>query len=79
MQELVKEVTVINHRNNGSFSLAGILSVLQYIIMLTKSIILELMNLLHRNKFSPWEDFFINPFGSDIISPNQLRKCTGNG
>ena len=41
----------------------------------TKSI-LKLMNLLHRNVFSPWEDFFINPFGSDVISPNQLRKCT---
>ena len=45
----------------------------------TKSIhiiIRELMNLLHRNKFSPWEDFFANPFGSDVISPNQLCKCT---
>ena len=30
------------------------------------------MNLLNRTKFSPWEDFFINPFGSDVISPNQL-------
>ena len=36
----------------------------------------ELMNLLHGNKFSPWEDFFVNPFGSDVISPNQLCKCT---
>ena len=34
------------------------------------------MNLLHGNKFSPWEDFFVNPFGSDVISPNQLCKCT---
>ena len=34
------------------------------------------MNLLHGNKFSPWEDFFVNPFGSDVISPNQLYKCT---
>ena len=34
------------------------------------------MNLLHGNKFSPWEYFFINPFGSDVISPNQLCKCT---
>ena len=34
------------------------------------------MNLLHGNQFSPWEDFFVNPFGSDVISPNQLRKCT---
>ena len=32
------------------------------------------MNLLHRNKFSPWEDFFVNPFGSDVISRNQLCK-----
>ena len=40
------------------------------------NIIQELMNLLHRNKFSPWEDFFVNPFGSDVISPNQLCKCT---
>ena len=30
------------------------------------------MNLLHGNKFSPWEDFFVNPFGSDVINPNQL-------
>ena len=45
----------------------------------TKSIeiiIQELMNLLHRNKFSPCEDFFVNPFGSNVISPNQLCKCT---
>ena len=45
----------------------------------TKSIhiiIQELMNLLHGNKFSPWEDFFVNPFSSDVISPNQLCKCT---
>ena len=45
----------------------------------TKSIhiiVQELMNLLHRNKFSPWEDFFFNPFGSDVISSNQLCKCT---
>ena len=34
------------------------------------------MNLLHGNKFSPWEDFFVNPFGSDVISPNPLCKCT---
>ena len=40
------------------------------------TLILELMNLLHRNTFSPREDFLINPFGSDVISPNQLRKCT---
>ena len=44
-------------------------------VIATKSIhiiILELMNLLHGNKFSPWEDFVINPFGSDVISSNQL-------
>ena len=55
-----------------------IYTVLPYCVMqviATKSI-LELMNLLHRNKFSPWEDFFVNPFGSDVISPKQLRKCT---
>ena len=39
-------------------------------------VIQELMDLLHGNKFSPWEDFFVNPFGSDAISPNQLCKCT---
>ena len=35
----------------------------------TKSIhiIQERMNLLHRNTFSPWEDLFVNPFGSDVI------------
>ena len=38
-------------------------------------IILELMNLFHGNTFSPWEDFFVNPFGSDVITPNQLCKC----
>ena len=31
-------------------------------------IIQELMNVLHGNKFSLWEDFFVNPFGSDVIS-----------
>ena len=35
-----------------------------------------LMNLLHGNKLSPWEDFFVNPFSSDAISPNQLCTCT---
>ena len=28
------------------------------------------------NKFSPWENFFVNPFGSDVISPTQLCKRT---
>ena len=48
-------------------------------VIATKSvhiIIQELMNLLHGNKFSPWEDFFVNPFGADVISANQLCKCT---
>ena len=48
-------------------------------LIATKSIhiiIQELMNLLDGNTFSPWENFFINPFGSDAISPNQLCKCT---
>ena len=42
-------------------------------VIATKSIhliIQELMNLLHGNKFSSWEDFFVNPFSSDVISPN---------
>ena len=34
------------------------------------------MNLLDGNKFSPWENFFVNPFASDDISPNQLCRCT---
>ena len=37
------------------------------------------MDLLYGNKFSPWEDFFVNPFSSDVISPNhneQLHMCT---
>ena len=25
---------------------------------------------MHGNKFSPYEDFFVNPFSSDVISPN---------
>ena len=47
-------------------------------VIATKSVhimILELMNLLHGNKLSP-EDFFVNIFGFDVISPNQLCKCT---
>ena len=54
------------------------MSVLQYNILqvIATNIIQELMNLLHGNKFSPWEDFFINPFGSDVINPNQLCKCS---
>ena len=34
------------------------------------------MNLLDGNKFSPWENFFVNHFGPDVISPNQLCRCT---
>ena len=34
----------------------------------------ELMNLLQGNKLSPRENFFVNPFGSDVISPN--HTCT---
>ena len=52
--------------------------VITYVIA-TKSIhiiIQELMNLLDRNMFSPWENLFVNPFSSDVISPNQLYKCT---
>ena len=48
-------------------------------VIVTKSIhiiIQELMNLLDGNKFSPWENVIINPFGSDVISPNQLCMCT---
>ena len=41
----------------------------------TKSIMQELLNSLHGNKFSPWEDFFVHPFGSNVISLNQLCKC----
>ena len=98
MQELVKEVKLKNHGNNGFailhriFSLGGILNNFlinpfssdayqSYImqVIATKSILIiiqEQMNLLHENKFSPWEDFFVNPFRSDVISPNQLCKCT---
>ena len=61
------------------------LSVLQYNILqviATKSIhiiIQELMNLLHGNKFSPWEDFFVNPFGSDVTNYVSVHVCTGAG
>ena len=33
------------------------------------------MNLLRGNKLSPWEDLFVNSFGSDVIIPNQLCTC----
>ena len=35
-------------------------------------VIQELMNLLHGNKFSPWEDFFVNPFGSVLTNYVQV-------
>ena len=44
--------------------------------MLSIALVQELMNLLDGNKFSPLENFIANPFGSDVISPNQLYKCT---
>ena len=37
------------------------------------------MNLLHGNKFSPREDFFVNPFGSDVIPYVSVHVCTGAG
>ena len=37
----------------------------------------ELMNLLHGNKFSPWEDFFVNPFGSVLTNYVSVHVCTG--
>ena len=47
-------------------------------VVTTKSmhiIIQVLMTSLHGNKFSPREDFFVNPFSSEAISPNQLCTC----
>ena len=32
-------------------------------------------NLLHGNKFSPWEDFFVNPFGSDVTNYVSVHVC----
>ena len=37
------------------------------------------MNLLHGNKFSPWEDFFVNPFGSVLTNYVSVHVCTGAG
>ena len=51
-------------------------------VIATKSIhiiIQELMNLLHGNKFSPWEDFFVNPFGSVLTNYVSVHVCTGAG
>ena len=36
--------------------------------VIATKLILGLMKLLHRNKFSPWEDFFVNPFGSVLTN-----------
>ena len=33
------------------------------------------MNLLHRNKFSPWEDFFVNRFGSVLTNYVSVHVC----
>ena len=37
------------------------------------------MNLLHGKKFSPWEDFFVNPFGSVLTPYVSVHVCTGAG
>ena len=42
-------------------------------------VIQGLMNLLHGNKFSPWEDFFVNPFGSVLTNYVSVHVCTGAG
>ena len=102
MQELVKEVTLLNHMNNicnfaWNYSLGGIL-IYNFLINPFSSdtyqsptiqhiaghssihiIIQGLMNLLHGNKFSPWEDFFVNPFGSVLINYVSVHVCTGAG
>ena len=87
----VKGVTLKNHSNNGLAILSIIytdnflLSVLMHIspTMHYNAGHSYKINTHYNtgadefgNKFSPWEDFFINPFGSDVISPNQLCKCT---
>ena len=102
MQELVKEVTLINHMNNingfaWNYSLGGILNynflinpfssdtyqspTIQHIAGHSSIhiIIQGLMNLLHGNKFSPWEDFFVNPFGSVLTNYVSVHVCTGAG
>ena len=87
MQEL--EVTVINHWSNWDLlikllprrytELQLTLSVLMHIspimqVIATKSILI--VQELHGNKFSHWEDFFVNPFISNVISLNQLRTVS---
>ena len=45
-------------------------------------IIQELMNLLRGNKFSPREDFFVNPFGSDVTvltNHESVHEYVGTG
>ena len=97
MQELVKEVTLINHKNNicnfaWNYSLGGILKLtLSVLIHISPTIqhiaghssihirIQELMNLLHGNKFSPWEDFFVNSFSSVLTNYVSVHVCTGAG
>ena len=37
------------------------------------------MNLLHGNKFSPWEDFFVNPFGSVLTNYVSVHLDGGMG
>ena len=32
--------------------------------------VIIVQELMHGNKVSPYEDFFVNPFSSDVISPN---------
>ena len=98
MQELVKEVTLINHIN-GFAILHGITPYEVYLIIISLSVLIhisptmqhiaghssihiiiqELMNLLHGNKFSPWEDFFVNPFGSVLTNYVSVHACTGAG
>ena len=37
------------------------------------------MNLLHGKRFSPWEDFFVNPIGSVLTPYVSVHVCTGAG
>ena len=58
------------------------MSVLQYNILqviATKSIHIIIQELMHGNKFSPWEDFFVNPFGSVLTNYVSVHVCTGAG
>ena len=78
---MVKALAIFLRSANSTFAPSGWFMhawshILQVIATKSIHIIQELMNLLHGKKFSPWEDFFVNPFGSDVISPNPLCKCT---